>query len=125
MSSPEFQVCFGVKDYKVVKALEEVNITVNRDETSLVDEGVFQGMYNGNGDCAEWLGLDLFILDNYSPFIDISEVNYSDNETKRTAHKRLYQEEVDKLYHWLEEEGHNVEELDLPEPEYFIACGTD
>lgn len=125
MSSPEFKVCFGIKDYKVMKALKDINIAIDKDEVLLVDEGVFQGMYNGSGDCAEWLGLDLHMLDNYSPFIDVSEINYSDDENKRTKHKRLYQEEVDKLYSWLEGQGYNIDDLDLPCPEYFIACGTD
>lgn len=83
-------------------------------------------MYNGNGDCAEWLGLELFYLDNSDPFIDMTDISYQDNEFKRIEHYVAYQEKVEKLKTWLSENGYNLEgELKLPEPSYFIACGTD
>lgn len=126
MSSPEFQVAFGVKCDEVIAALKGVGVVINQEEVYLVDEDVFKGMYNGNGDCAEWLGLELTMLDNYSPFIDITELNYEDAESARTNHQRLYKKEVVKLYHWLEENGYGrVDDLELPSPTYFIACGTD
>lgn len=126
MSSPEFQVVFGVPDFKVIKALKEVGIKIDREEFNLVDEGVFGGMYNGQGDCPEYLGVELNMLDEYEPFIFLPEIDYSNNETARTFHKSRYSEEVNKLLRWLEEEGYDgFENLELPEPTYFIACGTD
>lgn len=126
MSSAEFQVAFGVKDSQVIDALHKVGIEIDRDEVFLVDEGVFQGMYSGDGECPEWLGLELDMLDNYSPFIDIEEINYEGNIASQTKHKKLYMDQVDKFLSWLKAEGYEgVDEVVLPEPTYFIACGTD
>ena len=127
MSSPEFQLAFGVKESEVIAALKEAGVVINKEEVYLVDEGVFKGMYNGNGNCPEWLGLELYMLDNYSPFIDISELNYEKyDQNLQCEHKSLYEEEVVKLHHWLEENGYGrVDDLELPSPSYFIACGTD
>ena len=127
MTSPEFQVAFGVKGDEVIAALKEVGVVINQEEIYLVDEEVFKGMYNGNGDCAEWLGLELEMLDNYSPFIDMDSISFQNSEIKRIEHHTTYhREEVVKLYHWLEENGYGrVDDLELPSPTYFIACGTD
>ncbi|CAH9017395.1 hypothetical protein VP193E371_P0204 [Vibrio phage 193E37-1] len=127
MSSPEFQVAFGVKGDDVFTSLKEAGLSLNKyeDEIYLVDEGIFKGMYSGNGECPEWLGLELEILDNYSPFIDMIDISYQDNEFKRVEHHVAFHAEVKKLKTWLAGKGYTVEgELKLPEPSYFIACGT-
>lgn len=129
MSSPEFQVAFGVKGEEVISSLKTAGVVIGvgwEDEVYLVDEGIFKGMYSGNGECPEWLGLELERLDTYSPYIDMVDISFQNDELKRVEHYVAYQAEVEKLKTWLLENGYNLKgELKLPEPSYFIACGTD
>ena len=126
MSRPEFQVAFGVQASEVFKSLKVVGVEIDTDEVYLVDEGIFCGMYNGNGECAEWLGLELYYLDEDDTFINITAMDYSDQPSRQTQHRQEYTKKLTDLLEWLEDNGHTFEgELQLPEPTYFIACGTD
>lgn len=126
MSSPEFMLAFGVKSEEVLKALEEVNVFIDTDEVYLVDEGVFSGMYSGVGYCPEWLGIELGTLDNSSAFIDMRELDHRDSDDKQVSHKEQYIATVERLLEWLKVKDYLLDgELNLPEPRYFIACGTE
>ena len=126
MSQPEFQVAFGVKASEVFNSLEVVGVEIDTDEVYLVDEDIFCGMYSGRGECAEWLGLGLYYLDEDDTFIDITAMDYSDNPARQTQHYQEYTKKLTDLLEWLKDNGYVFEgELQLPEPTYFIACGTD
>ena len=83
-------------------------------------------VYSGSGECPEWLGIEVETLDEYDTFVDIQGLVANTNGTRQTNHRRKFREAEQKLIEWLQDQGYEgVEDLDLPTPTYFIACGTD
>ncbi len=125
MASPDYQVVYGVTSDKVLAVLKKLGVERDWDDTYLVDDEVFEGMYSGSGECPEWLGCVAGYLDNNSPFIAIDKLANPRNLEK---HNAKYNEAVENLKQWLIEAGDvDAAELiqgELPNPEYYIACGT-
>ncbi len=126
MSSLECQVAFGVQATQVFKSLKAVGVDINTGEVRLVDEGIFCGMYSGVGKCPEWLGLELYHLYEDDGFLDISTMDCSDDPVQQREHRQQYIKKLTNLLEWLQERGYELSgDFTLPEPAYFIACGTD